>query len=342
MIDWNQSYSATWRVFRVNRKTWADAEQVDNVDSVSVSRTADGNMLESGGLDVTGSFETDYYRIVMTAEQGGEAERVDVATLLFEVEKEEIDYGVATYSVDGHSVLYPADVTAIVTGEYAPAGVDGVQYAKNLLEGAINAPVETEGGFTLTDHVVHELGSSVLEAVWAVLDAGGYIMQIDGQGVVHIRPKPTEPAFVLDNASSGYLMSGLSNEVDLSAIPNRYVVIDDDNITVAVNDSPESIVSTVNRGYNVDLVDTSPILVDNETRGDYAIKKLEQSSIYKTSSTYKREYVPNVFLYSLVRASINGLEGDYRVESQTLDCGNGITVSEKVSKENRLWSRAMQ
>lgn len=341
-MDWSQSYSASWRVFRVNRSTWADADLIDNVDNANVSRTADGSMLESGSLDVTGNFETDYYRIVMTAVQGGETERVDVATLLFEVEKEDVDYGVSTYKVDGHSVLYPAETTAVVTGEYAPSGVDGVQYAKTLLETAINAPVRAEGSFILTDHVVHELGSSVLEAVWAVLDAGGYVIQLDGSGVVHIRPKPTEPSLVLDNASAGLLMNGLSSDVDLSGIPNRYVVIDDANITIAINDSPESRVSTVNRGYCVDLIDTSPILVNTETRGEYANRKLEESSIYKTTSNYKREYAPDVFLYSIIRASLNGLTGDYRVESQSIDCGNGITLNEKVSKETKLWSRAQQ
>lgn len=335
-MDWNQSYSATWRVFRVNRQTWADGELIDNVDEATVTRTAGGEMLESGSLDVTGDFTTDYYRIVMTAEQGGEVERVDVATLLFEVQKEDIDYGVSTYKVDGHSVLYPAAKTTIVTGEYAPAGVDGVQYAKALLESAINAPVETEGSFTLNDHVVHEIGSSVLKAVWAVLDAGGYVIQIDGQGVVHIRPIPTEPALVLDNASAGLLLNGISREVDLSEVPNRYVVIDDDNITVATNDDPNSIISTVRRGYNVDMVDESPTLVNSETRGDYANRKLAENSVYKEESDYSREYAPDVYLYSLIRASIEGLGGDYRVESQTLNCNNGITLSEKVSREIRL------
>lgn len=335
-MDWNQSYTATWRVFRVNRQTWADGELIDNIDEATVTRTADGEMLESGSLDVTGEFATDYYRIVMTAEQGGEVERIDVATLLFEVQKEDIDYGVSSYKVDGHSVLYPADTTTIVTGEYAPAGVDGVQYAKALLESAINAPVETEGSFTLNDHVVHEIGCSVLEAVWAVLDAGGYIIQIDGQGVVHIRPMPTEPALVLDNASAGLLLNGISREVDLSEVPNRYVVIDDDNITVATNDDPNSIISTVSRGYNVDMVDESPTLVNSETRGDYANRKLAENSVYKEESDYSREYAPGVYLYSLIRASIEGLDGDYRVESQTLNCNNGITLSEKVSREIRL------
>ena len=27
-MNWGQSYSASWRVYRVNRKTWADREKI--------------------------------------------------------------------------------------------------------------------------------------------------------------------------------------------------------------------------------------------------------------------------------------------------------------------------
>lgn len=336
-MDWTKSYTSTWRVFRVNRKTWADGEMLKKVDSASVSRTADGRTLESGSLEVSGKFDTDYYRIVMTAEQGGEIERVDVATLLFEVKGGEIDFGRTVHDVDGFSVLHPAETMAVTLGEYAPAGVDGVQYAKELLESAINAPVETEGGFILNNHVVHELGAAVIEAVWAVLDAGGYIIQIDGRGVVHIRPKPTEPSLYITNASIGMLSNGINFESDMSDIPNRYIVIDDNNVVIASNNDPESIVSTVSRGYFVDMVDTSPTPVDGKTLQEYANDRLKELSVLRDERTYKREYAPNVYLYSLVRASINGLQGDMRIASQSIDCGNGITVNEKAYKEIALW-----
>lgn len=336
-MDWSKSYTSTWRVFKVNRKTWADGDALKKVDSASISRTADGRMLESGSLGVSGEFEADYYRIVMTARQGSEFARVDVATLLFDVKGGRIDFGRTTHSVEGYSVLYPASTTAVTLGEYAPSGVDGVQYAKKLLESAINAPVEAEGSFTLNDHVVHELGSSVIDAVWAVLDAGGYIMQIDGRGVVHIRPKPTEPSLRITNASIRMLSNGIDFEADMSEIPNRYVVIQENNVTMASNDDPNSIVSTVNRGYYVDTVDTSPTPVNGETSNEYAERKLRDLSIIKDERTYVREYAPDVYLYSLVRASIDGLQGDLRVLAQSVNCGKGITVQEKAAKETRLY-----
>lgn len=338
-MEWGRSYTATWRVFRVNRKTWADAEQVSDIDSISVTRTADGALLESGEFDVTGDLVPDYYRIVMTAEQGGEVTRVDVATLLFDITGGEYDYGTTEQSAEGHSVLYPASTTAIVTGEYAPAGVDGARYAGDLLEQTINAPVEVEGSFTLNDHVVHEPGSYVLDAVWSVLDAGNFVIQLDGRGVVHIRPRPTEPSLILDNSNTSLLTNGVNYTTNISEIPNRYIVIDDNNRAIAENNDPNSEVSTVSRGFFVDEIDESPTPINGETYSEYAERQLELLSVMEDERTYTREFVPGVYLYSIIKASIDGLEGDLRVKSQTLKCGNGITIAEKAVREEHLWQR---
>lgn len=336
-MDWGASYSAEWRIFRVNRDTWADAEQIGNVDSVTVQRTADGSLLESGSFEVTGEFNADYYRIVMTAEQGGSVERIDVATLLFSITGGSADYGTSVQSADGFSVLHPAQTTAVLTGEYAPAGVDGAEYAADLLRSAINAPVEVEGSFILNDNVVHEIGSPILDAAWAVLEAGGFVMQIDGRGVVHIRPKPTEPALMIDSGNMRLLSNGISYSADESEIPNRYIVIVGNNKTIAVNDDPNSQISTAVRGYTVDEVDESPKPVNGETLPAYAARKLREASVLYEERTYTREFAPDVWPYSIVRGSIDGLEGDRRVMSQTLTCNYGITIQEKSAREINLW-----
>lgn len=336
-MNYGRSYSATWRVYRVNRDTWADREQIRNVDLVRVTRTAKGKLIESGSIELTGDFEPDYYRIVMTAEQGGEVERVNVATLLFDTKDGNSDYGRNVQTADGYSVLHPASTTAMIAGEYAPAGVDGAQYAAKLLRETINAPVEVEGSFTLNEHIVHKIGCWVIDAVWSVLEAGGFVMQIDGRGVVHIRPKPTEPSLVLSNNSIRLLTNNVSNTTDLSSIPNRYVVIDENNRTVAENNDPQSEVSTVCRGYCVDRVDESPKPVNGETYGAYAERRLEEESVMKEERSYTREYAPDVYIFSLIRASIDGFEGNYRVTSQTLKCDKGITISEKAEREIKLW-----
>ena len=336
-MNWSQSYSASWRVFKVNRQTWADGEMLMKVDSANASRTADGKLLESGSLELSGEFQSDYYRIVMTAEQGGEIARVEVATLLFEVAGGTVDYGTTVSKVDGYSVLFPASVKAVTTGEYAPAGANGAVYVRNLLQDAINAPVVVEGSFTLNDHIVHELGCTVLDAAWSVLDAGGFVIQIDGHGTVHVMPKPTEPSLVLDSSTAGLLSNGIDFSSDVSGIPNRYIVMDDGNISTAINNDVNSSVSVVNRGYCVDVIDKSPTPINGETNSEYANRKLHEESLLREERSYTREYAPNVYPYSIIRASIDGLLGDYRVDSQSIDCNNGITVNEKSAREINLW-----
>lgn len=336
-MDWLKSYSATWRIFRVNRQTWADAESIPGVVSVEVLKTADGDLIESGSMTITGDFQPDYYRIVMNAEQGGDEERVDVATLLFDKTGGEYDYGINTEDVDGFSVLYPASVTMVTDGEYAPKGVNGATYARDLLAGCINAPIEVDGAFILNDHIVHELGTPILDAVWSVLNAGGYVIQIDGKGIVYIRPKPVEASLVIDNSQRGLLLNGVTYKADVGAIPNRYIVIDGVNITIAENRDPRSEVSTVSRGYTVDVVDTSPATVDGETYGQYANRRLIESSILKEEREYSREYVPGIYPYSIIKATIDGLEGNLTIQSQSISCRHGISVSEKVAKEIKLY-----
>lgn len=336
-MDWRQSYSASWRVYKVNRDTWADADPVGGIDSVGITRTADGNLLESGSIEVSGEISTDYYRVVMLATQGDDVERVDVATLLFDVTGGKVDFGHTVQTVEGHSVLYPASVTTMLAGEYAPAGVDGAAYVKEILEEAINAPVMVEGSFVLNDHVVHEIGSSILESAWAVLDAGGFVIQIDGRGVVHIKPKPEEPVLIIDRTNTRLLTNEINYTTDESDVPNRYVVIEDVNRTVAENADEDSAISTVNRGYCVDMVDESPTPINGETLSAYANRRLKEVSVMQDERTYQREFAPGVYLYDIVKASIRGLEGDLRVESQSITCENGITVSEKATKEVPLW-----
>ena len=339
-MNWGQSYSASWRVYKVNRKTWADREELKGVDSVSLTRTADGGLLESGGMDLSGTFEPDYYRIVMIAEQGGEVERVDVATLLFDISGGTYNYGSDKPSAEGYSVLYPASKQVILAGEYAPKGVNGAEYAAELLRGVINAPVEVEGGFILNENIVHEIGSYVIDAVWAVLEAGGFIIQIDGRGVVHIRKKPTEPALIIDNTNARLLGPEIPHQGDISELPNRYIVLVGSNKTIAVNDDPESPISTESRGYYVDYVDESPTPIDGETYSQYANRRLRELSVLEHEYSYKREYAPGVMLYSIVRSSIDGMDGDIRVNSQTVECGNGIVINEKGIVEVELWNIA--
>lgn len=338
-MDYSKSYAARWHVYKVNTDTWADGEPLANVDSVEITRTADGSLLESGSMVISEDFENGYYRLVMVAEQDSEVERVEIGTFLFECHSGNFNYGTSSHSAEGHSVLYPASTTRLLAGAYAPAGVDGADYARRILEAAISAPVEVQGSFTLNENVVHELGSTVLDAAWAVLLAGGFVMQITGHGTVVICPMPTKPVLALNNANARLLMPGVDFQDDMTEIPNRYTAINGEQSVTVTNNLEDSIVSTVNRGYVNDVVDNDATPCNGETLDSYARRRLRELSLMSDARTYTREWADGVLPYSLVEASMPsvGLEGNLRVVSQSLTCNYGITVQEQAIKEVQLW-----
>ena len=347
-VDWSRGYTASWRVFRVDERTWADAERLDGIVSADVSRDRSGDapLLESGTVRASAPIGADvpdrYLRIVMTATQGAVSERVDVATMLFCAASGEVARGSQLLELTGRSVLWPASAALLSRGSYAPAGCDGASFAAGMLREVLAAPVAVNGSFTLDRHVVFDLGSSVLEAAWLVLRAGNFCIRIDGSGAVTVGPEPSEPDLVLDRAGARLLSVSGSFEADSSEVPNRYVAVDGTETAEAVNDDPGSKTSTVRRGYRVDVVDSSPVRVNGETLAAYCARRLEEESAMPDTKTYTREWWPGVGPYSLVRGSLAsvGVEGDLRVVSQSLECGRGITVTERASREVRLWRRA--
>ena len=339
MTDWLGGYAATWEVRRVNPDTWEDAGILENVLSVSVERSCDGKAptLESGTMTIDApSIEPTWYRVSMIAEQNGK-ERVPIATLLFERASSHIERGNVELECTGRSVLQPVADIKMVTGKFAPEGVNGAEYAAQLVRACTPAPVIVDGSFTLVNDIVFNPGCKYLDAVWQLLDAANWCMQIFGDGTIRICAKPSEPALELSKANAGLLVPGVDDDYNTVDIPNRYYAIDDDKMAIAVNEDPDSEVSYPSRGRWVDEYDTAPVLVDGESLEMYAIRKLAEASTVVRKYSYTREWWPDVVPYSLVSAYLpsDGVQGDLRVISQSIECGLGAKVSEVAGMEVR-------
>ncbi len=340
-MDYGASYEPEFRVHAVNGSTWADGPQVGRVVEAAVENVSDG-LLQSGTMSATvdGGFEAGYYRIVMAAEQAGAVEREEIATLLCSSAGGEVDHGVDTIDIEGRSVLYSASVRKLLAGAYAPKGADGAQYAASLLRECVAAPVEVVGSFALGSHIVFDLGTSCLDAAWAVLKAGNYTMQVNGHGTVRVMPMPTEPALDLDAAGARLLLPGIGYKLDYSSVPNVYRADDGTLTATAANDDPSSPTSTVSRGYEHDVVDKSPKPLAGETLAAYAVRKLMEASVVEETRDYEREYAPGVLPGCIARGSVEGLRGDFRITRQSLAVKGGITVKETASREVRTWDAA--
>ena len=347
MSGYGSSYSTEWRLLKMNEDTWAPSDLVEGFKSAQINRdgTDECPLLESGTIvcdrPVGKDLEEGWYKIEARASFGGTALRLDVATLLLYSTQSLTNRFSDAVTLKGSSVLKPAADRKMLKGSYIPKGVDGAEYVHDLLTESISAPVVVDGSFTIDDYVVLQAGTSYLKAAWLALDAAAWCMQIDGDGTVHICPKPSKPDLVLDNANAKLLQPSITRTVEYGSVPNFYYADDGEQSAYSINEDPYSPTSTISRhGRRVDVYDESPVRVNGETLSAYTARKLEeQSTIVKTHS-YNREYVPGIVPFSLVRGTMSsvGLEGDMRVMSQTLVCDKGIHITEKAGLEIVTWT----
>lgn len=343
MLDWQRSYASTWRVYRVNPATWADAELVGGIDSITVTKDATGDapLMESGTVKATNAeIPRGYYRIAMLAEQDGATERVDVATLELVRNGGTLDYGVPTDSITARSVLYPASVCELSPSQYAPAGSDGAEYAAALLRLNCVAPVTVDGaGFPLAANVVPEEGEDALSMAWRACDAGGHVIRVMGDGTIHVMPMPTEPTITLDGTSASLVQPSIGYGDTYDGIPNRFTVREGANRVTVTNEDEGSPTSYQQVGYWIDASERNPVRVGGETLDAYARRMLAERSTVRMERTYKRKWWPDVYPYDLARASLASarLDGDLRIERQSLECGAGITVTERAVMEVSTW-----
>lgn len=344
MMDWRRSYASEWRVYRVNPDTWADGERVEGIDSITVTRDGTGGapLMESGTVSATNAtIQRGYYRLVMVAAQDGARERVDVATLELVRNSGKTDYGVPTDSITARSVLYPASTLELSPSQYAPQGSDGAEYAAQLLRLNCVAPVIVDGdGFPLASNVVPEDGQKALEVAWAACKAGSYVIRVLGDGTIHVMPSPTEPALTLDEANATLLQPSVDYSDTYDGIPNRYKVTEGGARVVVTNTDPDSPTSYQSVGYWIDKSESSPTRIGGETLDAYARRRLAELSTVKQERTYKRKWWPDTYPFDLVHGSLASvrLDGDLRIERQSLSCGAGITVTERAYMEVSTWT----
>lgn len=344
-MDFSRSYSSEWKLYRVNADTWADGEPLKGFVSASIEKTKDG-MVESGNFEVDadayGDFDEGYYRLVMYGTQDGITERFEISTLYCFLVSGVLDKRRDTRSITGKSVLTPIEQRLMPVGSYISESADCASFIGNTLRRYLAAPVEVAGSFTLNESYVFDVGANVLETVWNLLNAGGWCLQISGDGTVIVAPLQRVPQHTFPKGMESMVFPGISYETDMSGIPNRFMAMSPDGtLYQSVNDDPQSPSSTVSRGFVVDAngVETSPTLVDGESMQEYCDRNLRELSVLKQSISYSREYIHELMPNSLVRGTL-GLErisGDFRIENQSLECGFGIKVSERSVREVNLW-----
>lgn len=345
-VDWGSSYAATWRAVRLNVNTWNGTEELSGLKSLKLSNKADDSVpkLQSGTMTVDipagESFVNGWYRIqVVATSPTGSTTMSDMATLLFEADSGSVDYKIDTITAKGQSVLKPVEDSKMEAGVFIRRGENGGEWCRDMVLRHTPAPVVLDGGgFTVDRYYVFDSGTSVLSAVWKVLDSANWIMQIHGDGTIHILKRPSTVSHEIGMEQGAYLTPGIDHSLDISSVINSYHAKLGYYSATAINDDPNSPSSTVNRTYVKNEVDTNPIPIDGETLQQYVNRRLEEESVVYKLFTYNRGFWDDVYPFDLLRINFPDIEvGEVRVISQSIECGEQVTFEEEVGMEVKLW-----
>ena len=336
-MNWNEGFTGSYYLTIVDPSSWRDIGRME-ITSGTVERSA-SDLLESADITVTELPEGGeaWIRIWLDADQDG-IERIPLFTGLTSAPTRDIDGLRNTYKIECYSVLKPVDDILTERGYYVPSDVSAPAAAARLLRTGV-APVEVaedDEPPRLMEPIIAEDGETNLTLATKVLEAIDWHIRIDGTGTIYVEPRRTERAALFDSTSNDVIEVQASDEYDWYSCPNVFRAVSDDLTAVVRDDDPDSALSTESRGREIWAEETSVNMSDDESLGAYALRKLKELQSPARTVAYNRRFDPNVTVGDLVRINLPevGIDGSFRVTSQTLELSHGCRTSEEAMQEN--------
>ena len=338
MIDWTRSMQQTYEFYTVDPDSWGDKEKITTIESCSITRDATVDTLGSASFNCTGILDEQYIRVYLSVKQGEETDRVCLGTFLTQTPTDKFDGKRRAISLDGYTPL-------IELKQDNPTL--GYTVRKNALTVISVAPTLRNGSVANTDDTWFTFISDLIANA-------NFSFGLEPEGNVIFEPytdlASMRPKWIFDDSNSSILLPEITNERDLFNVPNVVeVVYSTDNgilTSVAINDDPESITSTVSRGRIVRHRETSPSISENMTGANaqayldaYAEKLLRNLSNVEHELTYSHGYCPvrlgDCVLLNYERAGLVNVRA--KVIRQEIDCETGCTVAETAIYTTQLW-----
>lgn len=349
-IDWSRSLRVSWRHMLVDPETWLDVRPLSAVVSHDVTWDGSTQELLSSAIVVDGDLEP--WTVVRTwadVEQGGIVERHAVTTVIAAPPKASSDGTWARLSADGLSPLRELSDNEPPVGWSATGSVKDAIAAICSHMRAPLIPYETAA--TLPKPVIAADGDTWLDLLWAVLDAAGLTMRVDGMGRVVVMPAPDTWALgatltLSDTDERGVLEAEVTREGDVTGIPNVVEVVASgygSSVRArSVNDDPASLTSTVRRGWEKVVRETNPdalLCGSTQAQADaYAARRLRELSVIERTWSLGCGYVP-VMPGDAVRLVHRRLGADevVLVDSVRLSCDTSASLEVCCTSTRALW-----
>ena len=364
MPDWTKSMEQSFEYYTVEPTTLADVKRLDVVKSATFSRDAGVETLGSATIDVTNSVGETYVRGYLKTIQNGVTEKFPLGTVLVQTPSSSFNGKVMNVSMDAYTPLIELKEKRPPLGYTIRKGTRIMDAAYNIVRDNTRVPVnkvepkyETDSNGELKDisptlqyDFVANVNDTWLTFVIDLIANAEYELGLDELGRVLFSPKQEmaslQPVWTYDDDNSSILYPELTIDHDLYGIPNVVEVIysygNQYREAIAINDDPNSLTSTVNRGRKIIHRVTDPSLAGYVTQDQidaYAERLLRELSTVEYSVSYTHAYCP-VRVGDCVRlnytlAGINGIKA--KVISQNIKCTPGCPVSEKAVFINKLW-----
>lgn len=332
-MDWSKGYSSQCYMEKVDPQTWRDVGTIQ-ITGGSVIRERDGLQHSASVECLDYDDREQWVRIYLDTRQNGSGVHEALFTGLATSPEYEIDHRRRNNKLECYSVLKPAEDVLLPRGYYVPAGANGASEIRKLLT-VTPAPVTVVGvAPSLSSSIVAEDGESHLSLVEKILTAINWRLRINGKGEISVEAQNENPVIDFDPVEHDVIETEIEVEFDWFSVPNVFLAIDDDMTGIARDDSPDSPLSTVNRGREVWMEETSCDLAENETIAEYAQRRLKEEQRVSQIVSYNRRYIPEVYPGDVIRLRYpeQGLDDNFIVDSQSIELGYGAKTSEEVIK----------
>lgn len=330
-MKWEKGYSSEYYITVVDPSSWRDIQRIE-ITGGSINRER-GGLMQSASINAVNypQLIEQWIRVWLDTRQTGANGHEPLFTGLATSPTQAWNGPRHEDALTVYSVLQPAEKVDLLLGWYAPAGASGASVIKNLLSVTPAPVIVADNSPTLSEHIVAEAGENHLTMVEKILTAIDWRLRITGDGIISVEPKDKTPVYTMDPLENDVIETQINVTSDLFNCPNVFMAIQDDITAIARNDTGGPL-SIAERGREVWASETGVTLADNETIEQYAQRRLDEEQQTQVRASYARRYLPGILPGDYIRLHYpeQGLQGDYMVDTQSVELSHEARTSEEV------------
>ena len=343
MVDWLSSMQQTFEYYIVDPGTWKDIKPINNIKSSTINWDSDTETLGSATIDMSESIGECYVRMYLVTIQNGIKDRHPLGTFLVQTPSWSFDGKTKDISVDAYTPLLELKENLPPIGYSLLKGNSITDAAYRICRDNSRAPViKAECSDVLYNDFVANTNDTWLSFSSDLIANANYIFGLDELGRILFQPKQDtaslQPVWTYSDDNSSILYPDITMDQDLFGIPNVVEVVYSNGNGYyygrAVNDNPNSPISTVKRGREIVRRETNPNIGGNPTEAqtqEYAERLLREMSTLECTVTYSHGYCPvrlgDCVRLNYSRSGVNGVKA--KVVSQTIDCNTSYKITKK-------------